>query len=81
MKKSFQSFSKRIDIAVHNNKKVELIECLRQHRDIHAKHPLYDTGATGSLVEKELQIPVTKFEIGPLGGDQKLGAKLTKKRT
>jgi methylglyoxal synthase len=42
---------------------------------------LYGTGTTGSLVEKELQIPVTKVEIGPLGGDQQLGAKMTKNRT
>ncbi|CAF5043739.1 unnamed protein product [Rotaria sp. Silwood1] len=68
---------KRIALVAHNNKKTELIECLRQHRDILAKHKLYGTGTTGSLVEKELQIPVTKFESGPLGGDQQLGAKIT----
>ncbi|CAF1400816.1 unnamed protein product [Rotaria sp. Silwood1] len=68
---------KRIALVAHNNKKTELIECLRPHRDILAKHKLYGTGTTGSLVEKELQIPVTKFESGPLGGDQQLGAKIT----
>jgi len=70
---------KRIGIAAHNNKKTELIECLRKHRDILAKHKLYGTGTTGSIVEKELQIPVTKFESGPLGGDQQLGAKITRR--
>ncbi len=68
---------KRIALVAHNNKKVELIECLRKHRDVLAKHKLYGTGTTGALVEKELQIPVTKFESGPLGGDQQLGAKIT----
>jgi len=68
---------KRIALVAHNNKKTELIECLRQHRDVLAKHKLYGTGTTGALVEKELQIPVTKFESGPLGGDQQLGAKIT----
>lgn len=70
---------KRIGIAAHNNKKSELIECLRKHRDVLAKHKLYGTGTTGSMVEKELQLPVTKFESGPLGGDQQLGAKITKR--
>jgi len=68
---------KRIALVAHNNKKAELIECLRQHRDVLAKHKLYGTGTTGALVEKELDIPVTKFESGPLGGDQQLGAKIT----
>jgi methylglyoxal synthase len=63
--------------AVVINKKTELIECLRQHRDVLAKHKLYGTGTTGSLVEKELGIPVTKFESGPMGGDQQLGAKIS----
>ncbi len=70
---------KRIGIAAHNNKKAELIECLQMHRDILAKHKLYGTGTTGSMVEKELQIPVTKYESGPFGGDQQLGAKITKR--
>ncbi|CAF4260757.1 unnamed protein product [Rotaria sp. Silwood2] len=68
---------KRIALVAHDNKKTELIECLRSHRDVLAKHKLYGTGTTGSLVEKELKIPVTKFESGPKGGDQQLGAKIT----
>jgi methylglyoxal synthase len=68
---------KRIAIVAHNNKKAELIECLRPHRDVLSKHKLYGTGTTGSMVEKELKIPVTKYESGPLGGDQQLGAKIS----
>jgi methylglyoxal synthase len=68
---------KRIAIVAHNNKKAELIECLRPHRDILSKHKLYGTGTTGSMVEKELKISVTKYESGPLGGDQQLGAKIS----
>lgn len=68
---------KRIAVVAHNNKKAELIECLQKHRDVLAKHKLYGTGTTGALVERELRIPVTKFQSGPLGGDQQLGAKIT----
>ncbi|CAF4734380.1 unnamed protein product, partial [Rotaria sp. Silwood1] len=75
MERNETEFQSRGQILDHFQ--TELIECLRQHRDILAKHKLYGTGTTGSLVEKELQIPVTKFESGPLGGDQQLGAKIT----
>jgi methylglyoxal synthase len=68
---------KRIALVAHNNKKAELIECLKLHRDVLSNHKLYGTGTTGLLVEKELKLPVTKFESGPFGGDQQLGAKIT----
>jgi methylglyoxal synthase len=64
---------KRIALVAHNKKEGELIECLRQHHDVLAKHILYSTGTAGSLVEKELKIPVIKFE----NGEQQLGAKIT----
>ncbi|CAM4743097.1 unnamed protein product [Rotaria magnacalcarata] len=69
--------AKRIAIVAHNNKKNEMIECLRPYRNILADHKLYGTGTTGALVEKELGLSVFKFESGPLGGDQQLGAKIT----
>ena len=68
---------KRIALVAHNNKKAELIECLKPHRDVLANHKLYGTGTTGLLVEKELKLPVTKYESGPFGGDQQLGARIT----
>jgi methylglyoxal synthase len=71
------SVHKRIGIAAHNNKKKELVECLRQYRDVLVKHMLYGTDTIGAFVEKELQVPVTKFENGPLSDDQPLGAKIT----
>ncbi|CAF1165690.1 unnamed protein product [Adineta ricciae] len=68
------STCKRIAIVAHNNKKEELINCLKQHRSVLAQHKLFGTGTTGSLVERELDLPVTKFQSGPLGGDQQLGS-------
>ena len=65
---------KRIALVAHNNMKTSLIDCLRQHRAVLSQHELFGTGTTGSLVEKELHLPVTKFQSGPMGGDQQLGA-------
>jgi methylglyoxal synthase len=37
-------------------------------------HFIFATGTTGNLVEKVLDMKVTKFQSGPLGGDQQIGA-------
>lgn len=40
------------------------------------KHKIYATGTTGKLIEKARGIDVTRFNSGPLGGDQQIGAKI-----
>ena len=49
---------------------------MKQHRDILSNYALCATGTTGSLVENELGLSVQKFESGPLGGDQQIGARI-----
>ena len=34
-------------------------------------------GTTGKLLEEVLGTPVHKFQSGPLGGDQQIGAKIS----
>jgi methylglyoxal synthase len=68
------SASKRIALVAHDNKKSELIEWAVYNKDALARHRLYGTGTTGSLVEKALDQSVTRFLSGPLGGDQQVGA-------
>lgn len=67
---------KRIALVAHDNKKDDLLSWARYNRDMLNEHELYTTGTTGRMLEEELQLKVTRFESGPLGGDMQIGAKI-----
>lgn len=67
---------KNIAIIAHDNKKEDILEWVRFNRSILKKHNLFATGTTGTVIERELEVPIIKFESGPLGGDQQIGAKI-----
>jgi len=67
---------KKIALVAHDNKKKDLMEWARFNRDLLAEHELYSTGVTGKLLEQVIDAPITKFQSGPLGGDQEIGAKI-----
>ncbi len=66
--------SKRIAMIAHDFKKDDLVEWAINNKIELSKHKLLATGTTGQLVEKALDLPVTKYLSGPLGGDQQIGA-------
>jgi len=76
MIKRIMESRKRIALVAHDNKKKELIEWAIFNKRTLAKHRLYATGTTGSLLEDELDQSVTKLQSGPLGGDLQIGAKI-----
>ena len=65
---------KRIALVAHDGKKDDLLEWAEYNRDLLAGHILYATGTTGRLLSEALDLPVTRFQSGPLGGDQQIGA-------
>ena len=67
---------RRIALVAHDNKKRDLLEWARFNRTVLAAHDLYGTGTTGGLLQEELGLPVTRFQSGPLGGDQQLGSRI-----
>ena len=67
---------KRIALIAHDHLKPALVDWARQHIDILREHDLCATGTTGSRLEKELGLKVTRFLSGPVGGDQQIGAKI-----
>ena len=67
---------KKIAMVAHDNKKRDLLEWAKWNKDLLVEHELYATGTTGKLLEDILHTPVNKFQSGPLGGDQQIGAKI-----
>src|SRR5689334_12888337 len=67
---------KRIALVAHDNKKADLVDWARYNKTVLSKHKLYATGTTGSLLETALDLSITKFLSGPLGGDQQVGASI-----
>lgn len=71
---------KRIALIAHDNKKHELVDWVVKNKEIFCQHDLCATGTTGSLVEQALKYPVTKYQSGPLGGDQQIGALIVEEK-
>jgi methylglyoxal synthase len=75
MNKSIE-VKKFIALVAHDNKKTDLLEWAKYNRDTLASHVLFATGTTGELLAKELELNITRFASGPLGGDMEIGAKI-----
>ncbi|HEY9410260.1 MAG TPA: methylglyoxal synthase [Jiangellaceae bacterium] len=67
---------RHIALVAHDNKKAELLDWAAFNRGTLSHHQLYATGTTGTMIEHELGLPVTRFLSGPVGGDQQIGAKI-----
>jgi methylglyoxal synthase len=67
---------KKIALVAHDNMKRDLVEWAKFNRDLLARHTIYATGTTGTLLERELGFRVKKLQSGPLGGDQQIGARI-----
>lgn len=68
---------KIIAMVAHDNKKQDLLAWAKFNRNLLTHHTLVATGTTGLLLETELELPVSRLQSGPLGGDQQIGAKIT----
>ena len=74
MKKRTLERHKKVALVAHDNKKPDLLRWALANKETLSKHKLYATGTTGKLLEEELDLHITKYMSGPLGGDQQLGS-------
>lgn len=64
----------RIALIAHDKKKNDMISLAIKYKDTLAKHELYATGTTGTLVMGETGLTIIRMKSGPLGGDQQIGS-------
>ncbi|SHF56283.1 methylglyoxal synthase [Ornithinibacillus halophilus] len=63
-----------IALIAHDKKKQDIIEFCIAYKDILGEHQLFATGTTGKRIQEATNLPIHRFQSGPLGGDQQIGA-------
>lgn len=64
----------KIALIAHDKKKAAMIQFATAYKPILSQHELYATGTTGKRVMEQTGLHVHRFQSGPLGGDQQIGA-------
>lgn len=65
-----------IALVAHDQKKDDMIQFVKAHRDILAQCRLIATGTTGRRIHEETGLECEYCLSGPLGGDQQIGARV-----
>ncbi|MBY6035715.1 methylglyoxal synthase [Fictibacillus nanhaiensis] len=64
----------KIALIAHDKKKNDMINFTVAYAPILKDHTLFATGTTGSKIKEATNLPIRRFQSGPLGGDQQIGA-------
>ncbi|MGP4041320.1 methylglyoxal synthase [Gracilibacillus sp. D59] len=65
-----------IALIAHDKKKTDMVNFSLAYSAILKHHTLYATGTTGKKINEATGLTIQRFESGPLGGDQQIGAKI-----
>nr|WP_263325922.1 methylglyoxal synthase [Neobacillus sp. Marseille-Q6967] len=63
-----------IALIAHDNKKNDLVQFVTAYKTIFSKHTLFATGTTGLRISEATGLSIKRYQSGPLGGDQEIGA-------
>lgn len=63
-----------IALIAHDGKKQEMVGFCIAYTHVLKNHSLFATGTTGSLITKATKLSIHRFQSGPIGGDQQIGA-------
>lgn len=65
---------KTVALVAHDHKKSALLNWVKTHQAIMQQCTLVATGTTGTMLAERTGLPITRYQSGPLGGDQQIGA-------
>ncbi|MGM9928172.1 MAG: methylglyoxal synthase [Bacillus sp. (in: firmicutes)] len=65
-----------IALIAHDKKKEDLLGFVIAYQPIFEKHTLFATGTTGMKIMEATGLSIHRFQSGPHGGDQQIGAKI-----
>ena len=63
-----------IAFIAHDRKKSEIVNFVIAYEKVFEGHQLFSTGTTGTRIMEQTDLTIHRFESGPLGGDQQIGA-------
>jgi len=63
-----------IALIAHDKKKDDMVRFVTAYEHILKDHTLFGTGTTGLKIMEATSLNVHRFQSGPLGGDQEIGA-------
>ena len=69
-----------IALIAHDKKKDDLVRFVLAYSSIFAEHTLFATGTTGLRIMEATGLEIERFQSGPLGGDQEIGAMIAKNK-
>jgi len=64
----------KIALIAHDKKKDDMIQFATAYKLILQEHELFATGTTGTKIMEATGLEIRRFQSGPLGGDQQIGA-------
>ncbi|MCJ7840780.1 methylglyoxal synthase [Lederbergia sp. NSJ-179] len=64
----------KIALIAHDKKKDDMIQFTTAYKLILENHELFATGTTGLKIIEATGLSINRFQSGPLGGDQQIGA-------
>ncbi|MGJ9460368.1 methylglyoxal synthase [Oceanobacillus sp. CF4.6] len=64
----------KIALIAHDKKKDDMVRFTEAYQYSLEKHELFATGTTGLRISENTGLEIHRFQSGPLGGDQQIGA-------